>query len=123
MHGRYVARLICLLSASRSYRPRLARPFRLPAGQSESLDRLPPQLPAVRAYADHRTHAGTANATRPRRRQPLTDPAISPRTKYRCSEKKTTNGIMMVTNAPEVSTCQSCPREPTSSAKRVVTSA
>ena len=64
-----------------------------------------------------------ANATRPRRRYPLTDPAISPRTKYRCSEKKTTNGITMVTNAPEVSTCQSCPREPTSSAKRVVTSA
>ena len=74
-------------------------------------------------HADHRTHAGTANATRPRRRHPLTDPAISPRTKYRCSEKKTTNGITMVTNAPEVSTCQSCPREPTNSARRVVTSA
>ena len=30
----------------------------------------------------------------------LTEPANNPRTKYFCSEKKTTNGIAIVINAP-----------------------
>ena len=40
------------------------------------------------------------------RRQPLTDPAINPRTKKRFSTKNTVTGSTMATNAPEVSRCQ-----------------
>jgi len=41
---------------------------------------------------------------------PLTDPARIPRTKYRCSEKKTTSGSAIDTNAAAVRSSQSCPR-------------
>lgn len=41
------------------------------------------------------------------RRYPLTEPAIMPRTKKRCSEKKTISGTNIEMNAPAVSRCQS----------------
>ncbi len=64
--------------------------------------------------------AGTAGRSRPGGSsspdhgvQPLTAPAVSPRTKYFCSEKNTTSGNAIEMNAAAVSRCQFSPRAPT----------
>src|SRR4029453_14158550 len=59
------------------------------------------------------TPARTARLARATVAQPLTAPAVSPRTKYFCSEKNTINGSAMEMNAADVSSCQFSPREPT----------
>ena len=61
----------------------------------------------------------------PRRRRatdspahPFTEPAVRPRTKYRCSAKNTTSGSAIEMNAAAVSRCQFSPARPTRSAER-----
>src|SRR4051812_26255536 len=41
--------------------------------------------------------------------QPLTDPAVRPRTKYRWRDRNTMIGTIMVNRPPAVSSCQPCP--------------
>ena len=54
-----------------------------------------------------------SGSRRPRGSQPFTEPAVRPRTKYRCNEKKTTSGSAIVMNAAAVSSCQFSPCDPT----------
>src|SRR6266540_3791843 len=74
-----------------------------------------PPLPAGRQWRRARKRvAADGPARRGHGAQPLTEPAVSPRTKYRCSEKNTTSGSDMEMNAAAVSSSQFSPRAPTS---------
>ena len=50
----------------------------------------------------------------------MVEPASRPRTKKRCSAKKTSSGTRIEMKAPAVSRCQSCPRLPVISASSFV---
>ena len=97
----------------------------------EAVDRRrAPRLPAVLVDAgalgvhghggdDVRHRAGTvprrpAGRTRHCRRQPLTAPAVIPRTKYRCRDRNTRIGTIIMNRPPAVSSCQPCPCCPSS---------
>ena len=85
------------------------RPPVEPVGQRRA-----PRLPTVLVdpgplRIDGQGGEDVAGGARQRGRQPFTEPAVSPRTKYRCSEMKTTIGTIIVNRPPAVSSCQPCP--------------